>query len=178
MRVSRQSAQRLVALAMQERLVKFRLDHPIAHCMDLAERLKDRYGLTYCEVALAIQVRTTRPLGSPRSPPTRWRRYSADQPVVMALGTGREIRGAVEQMSPMRCPHLQVVSLSGNLAPDGSPVQRRDHADRRHGPGASLSHGCSGDRDVKARTGRSVLSGSDPQQHRTGRRARTSRLSA
>ena len=32
--ISRQSAQRLVALAVSERLVKVRLDHPIARCMD------------------------------------------------------------------------------------------------------------------------------------------------
>ncbi len=34
--VSRQSAQRLVAMAVSERLVKGRLDPPIGRCMDLA----------------------------------------------------------------------------------------------------------------------------------------------
>ena len=43
--ISRPSAQRLVALAVSERLVKVRLDHVIARCMDLAEALKARYGL-------------------------------------------------------------------------------------------------------------------------------------
>ncbi len=121
MRVSRQSAQRLVALAMRERLVKFRLDHPIAHCMDLAERLKDRYGLTYCEVTLADPSSDDPALGIAQVAADEMEKIlGADQPVVMALGTGREIRGAVEQMSPMRCPHHKVVSLVGNLAPDGS----------------------------------------------------------
>ena len=34
--VSRQSAQRLVSLAVSEKLIKFRLDHPIARCMELS----------------------------------------------------------------------------------------------------------------------------------------------
>ena len=52
MNISRQAAQRLVALAMRERLVKFKLDHPIASCMELAQGLQDHYGLTFCEVTL------------------------------------------------------------------------------------------------------------------------------
>src|SRR5690349_16753342 len=48
--VSRQTAQRLVAMAVSERLIKVRLDHPIARCMELAARLTDRFGLTLCVV--------------------------------------------------------------------------------------------------------------------------------
>ena len=33
MGISRQSAQRLVAIAVSEKLVKVRIDHPIAECM-------------------------------------------------------------------------------------------------------------------------------------------------
>jgi hypothetical protein len=36
MGISRQSAQRLVSLAVAERLIKVRLDHPIAACLELA----------------------------------------------------------------------------------------------------------------------------------------------
>src|SRR5262245_58673681 len=45
LRVSRQTAQRLVSMAVSERLIKVRLDHPIAHCMELAAGLTDRFGL-------------------------------------------------------------------------------------------------------------------------------------
>ena len=48
--VSRQSAQRLVAMAVSEKLIKVRVDHPIARCMDLAGALSDRFGLIFCEV--------------------------------------------------------------------------------------------------------------------------------
>ena len=48
--VSRQTAQRLVAMAVAEKLVKVRLDHPIGRCMDLAEALRERWGLRLAEV--------------------------------------------------------------------------------------------------------------------------------
>ena len=41
--VSRQSAQRLVSLAVSEKLIKFRLDHPIARCMELSRQLSHRF---------------------------------------------------------------------------------------------------------------------------------------
>src|SRR4051812_26739000 len=49
--VSRQTAQRLVSLAVSEKLVTFRLQPPIAACMELAQRLAETYELTHCEVA-------------------------------------------------------------------------------------------------------------------------------
>ena len=50
LQVSRASAQRLVSLCLAERLITFRLEHPIAACMELASRLKDLFHLVYCEV--------------------------------------------------------------------------------------------------------------------------------
>ncbi len=51
--VSRQTAQRLVSLAVSAKLIKVRLDHPIAHCLDLSERLTERFGLRFCEIVPA-----------------------------------------------------------------------------------------------------------------------------
>src|SRR3954468_17753906 len=53
LQVSRASAQRLVSLCLAERLITFRLDHPIATCMELAARLKQRFDLAHCEVVPA-----------------------------------------------------------------------------------------------------------------------------
>src|SRR5437879_5079613 len=50
LQVSRASAQRMVSLCLAERLITFRLEHPIAACMELAARLKDLFHLAYCEV--------------------------------------------------------------------------------------------------------------------------------
>ncbi|MER8530775.1 MarR family transcriptional regulator, partial [Mesorhizobium sp. M1272] len=48
--ISRQTAQRLVSLAVSEGLIKVRVDHPIANCLDLAARLKSRFALDLVEV--------------------------------------------------------------------------------------------------------------------------------
>src|ERR1700679_3295177 len=48
-RISRASAPRLVSLCLAERLITFRLEHPIAACMELAARLKDAFKLASCE---------------------------------------------------------------------------------------------------------------------------------
>ena len=61
--VSRQTAQRLVSLAMSERLIKVRLDHPIARCMELASALEQRYDLRYCEVSPTDPGSTSATLG-------------------------------------------------------------------------------------------------------------------
>jgi hypothetical protein len=49
--VSRQSAQRLAALAMSEGLAKVRIEHPIARRLDLSEALPARFGLKFSTLA-------------------------------------------------------------------------------------------------------------------------------
>src|SRR5687768_6464214 len=49
--ISRQTAQRLVSLAVTEGLIKVRLDHPIANCLGLAAKLKSRFALDLVEVS-------------------------------------------------------------------------------------------------------------------------------
>src|SRR5215813_6956552 len=53
LQVSRASAQRLVSLCLAERLITFRLEHPIASCMELASKLKSRFDLAHCDVVPA-----------------------------------------------------------------------------------------------------------------------------
>lgn len=119
--VSRQTAQRLVAMAISERLVKVRLDHPIGRCMDLAAALRARFGLVICEVApsdpdapdllagiaIAAAAELERVLKSPE------RR-------IISLGTGRTLRALVEQLPRMSCPQHVIVSRLGNMMEDGS----------------------------------------------------------
>src|SRR5262245_66246303 len=50
LKVSRATVQRLVSLCLSERLITFRLEHPIAACMDLATQLAQRFGLRTCEI--------------------------------------------------------------------------------------------------------------------------------
>ncbi|WP_274626264.1 sugar-binding transcriptional regulator [Arvimicrobium flavum] len=119
--VSRQSAQRLVSLAVSEGLVKVRLDHPIAECLDLGERLKARFALDLVEVVPSDPGNLSTTIGVAEAAAAEIeRRLRSPQPIVMAIGTGRTLKAAIEQMSPMECPQHKVVSLTGNIAPDGS----------------------------------------------------------
>lgn len=117
MGVSRQTAQRLVAQATAEGIVKIRIDHPFAQCMDIAAGLQRRWGLEFCQIA---------PADAPEAGVALvladviegWLRRP--EPLTMAVGTGRTLRAAVAQLPHIDCPQHRIVSLTGNIAPDGS----------------------------------------------------------
>src|SRR4029453_14332670 len=120
-KVSRASPQRLVSLCLAERLITFRLEHPITACMELAARLKDLFHLAYCEV---VPTDPAAPLSAAgiaergaNIPETTLR---PEKPTIVALGPGRAVRAAVERVSPIDCPNHQIVSLVGNISADGS----------------------------------------------------------
>lgn len=117
--VSRQAAQRLVASAVSEGLVTFRLDHPIAGCVELAERLQARFGLDYAEVVpgdcdsdglVGLAGAGARQMELHLAPKT---------PTILAFSTGRTLRAAVAQVAPMERPQHTVVSLIGTMTRDG-----------------------------------------------------------
>jgi len=117
--VSRQTAQRLVSLAVSERLIKVRLDHPIAKCLDLSQRLIAKHGLQLCEVVPADPTSPSTTLGVAEAMAAELeRRLQSQHPIVVAMGSGRTLRAAVEQLPPMECPQHKIVSLVGNIAPD------------------------------------------------------------
>ena len=119
--VSRQSAQRLVSLAISERLIKFQLDHPIGKCLNLAAALEARYGLKMAEVVPTDPAHPTAHVGIAQAAAGQIeRQLRSPQPVIMAIGTGRTLKAAVDHMSPMDCPQHTVVSMTGNIAPDGA----------------------------------------------------------
>ena len=111
--VSRQGAQRLIALARSAGLVKFRLDRRSAQNAELAERLINRFGLPFCDVvpcsgtgvadvavSAAEQIETV---------------LAQTAPATLALGSGRALRAAVAQVFPTQRPQHRIVSLVGNL---------------------------------------------------------------
>jgi DNA-binding transcriptional regulator LsrR (DeoR family) len=119
--VSRQTAQRLVSLAVSERLIKVRLDHPIAKCLDLSRSLSAKYGLRLCEVVPSDPSSPSTTLGVAEATAAELeRRLESQHPIVVAMGSGRTLRAAVEHLPPMECPQHKIVSLVGNIAPDGS----------------------------------------------------------
>ena len=121
LQISRASAQRLVSLCLAERLITFRLEHPIAACMELAARLKDVFKLAYCEVVPNDPAAPLSAAGiAERAANVLELMLRGDKPVVVALGTGRAVRAAVERVSQIDRPNHQIVSLVGNISADGS----------------------------------------------------------
>jgi DNA-binding transcriptional regulator LsrR (DeoR family) len=119
--VSRQSAQRLVSLAVSEGLIKVRLDHPIGECMELAERLRARFALDRVEVVPSDPGNSSTTIGVAEAAAAEIERWlKSSSPIVLAIGTGRTLKAAIEQLSPMECPQHRIVSLTGNISPDGS----------------------------------------------------------
>lgn len=154
--VSRQRAQRLVARAISDGLIRVRIEHPITECLELERSLRRKYGLRLCRVAPSLTegvdpIKAIAPVAAGELE----RIFSVPEPLVIALGTGRTLRSVVDELRPMDCSHHKVVSLIGNVAPDGSasffevimriadktraphypmavPVIAKDPADREH----------------------------------------------
>jgi DNA-binding transcriptional regulator LsrR (DeoR family) len=119
--ISRQTAQRLVSLAMSERLIKVRLDHPIARCMELSSALRQRYDLRHCEVAPSDPASASEILGIAQIAAAEMERWlRRPDPVVIGIGTGRTMRAVADQLPAMQCPQHRLVALVGTGKVDGS----------------------------------------------------------
>ena len=118
--LSRPNAQRLVALAISEGLIKFRLDHPLLHSMELAERVRDRFGLDLCDVAPSADGDSNNRVGVAMLAAQLIETYlTPREPQVLALGTGRMLLETVRHMPLMSRPDHKIVSVVGNLSRDG-----------------------------------------------------------
>ncbi|NPD14355.1 MarR family transcriptional regulator [Xinfangfangia sp. D13-10-4-6] len=119
--ISRQRAQRLVTRAMAEGLIHVRLNHRLQSCLDLESELRNRFGLIRCRVMPSLgqggdPVATVASAAAAEL--ERFLRQS--EPLVIALGTGRAMRGMVDALTPMAAMQHRIVSLIGNISPDGS----------------------------------------------------------
>lgn len=118
--LSRQAVQRLVALAVSEKLIKFRLDHPIASCAALATALAERHGLTFCDVVPSDPEAPGTVAGVAGMTAVRLQRLlAARAPIIVCVGTGRTLRAAVEELETLDRPQHKVVSLVGAMAAGG-----------------------------------------------------------
>jgi DNA-binding transcriptional regulator LsrR (DeoR family) len=118
--VSRQIVQRLIALANSERLIRFQLVHPLAETIELAERLRDRFELVYCDVCLN-EGGSTEDIPSVASQATFYLENIIQQkaPLTIGIGSGGAMRELARRLPPMDRPQHRCVSLMGNLTRDG-----------------------------------------------------------
>lgn len=119
--VSRQTAQRLVSLAVSNGLVRVHIAHPIAALMDIAARLKSELGLRFAEVVPTDPLSDSTTVGVAEAGAEEIARRLADpEPLIFAVGTGRTLKAAIDLLPEMACPQHRIVSIAGNIAPDGS----------------------------------------------------------
>ena len=114
--LSRQTVQRLVALAAAENLIRFQLIHPLSECIELAERLREKFDLVYCEVAPASKLGD----GDIETVATAAALYLENlllqkAPTTVALGNGQAMRETANRIPMMNRPQHKCISLMGNL---------------------------------------------------------------
>lgn len=119
--VSRQTAQRLVSYAVANHLVRVHIEHPISNLMTLAARLKDELGLRFAEVVPTDPMSESTTVGIAEAGAAEIeKRLRDEKPTVFAVGTGRSLKAAIDLLPRMHCPQHRIVSIAGNIAPDGS----------------------------------------------------------
>jgi DNA-binding transcriptional regulator LsrR (DeoR family) len=117
--VSRQAAQRLVSMAVTAKLIKFRLDHPLAEGMALAEGLRERFGLTYCDVVPADSENDPAASIAVAAADLLERFLGQEAPQVFAFSTGRTLRAMVNEIPHLSARQHKLVSLIGAISRDG-----------------------------------------------------------
>lgn len=119
--ISRQVVQRLISMAVSEKLIRFSFDHPITRCMELAARLSDRFNLQTCDIVFSDPSAPDLITGIAISGASEMQKHLREKtPKVIGIGTGLAPRACVEQLPSMECPQHTIVSLVGNLHTDGS----------------------------------------------------------
>lgn len=122
LQVSRPVAQRLVAFAVEKNLVRVRIEHRLADCLTLAERLAERFNLSMCEV---VPVDEDTPEAIDRklavaSAQVLERYLSEEKPMIVSVSSGRTLKAAVDQLGQLDRPDHRLVSMVGAIAQDGS----------------------------------------------------------
>lgn len=109
-------AHRLIARAAAEGVVKVSIDGAIIECAELEDRICDRFGLEFCDVApdLGETGLPLRALGQAGADFLR-REIERKEHKVIGLGHGRTLSSAVRLMSRMDAGEVRFVSLLGGL---------------------------------------------------------------
>jgi DNA-binding transcriptional regulator LsrR (DeoR family) len=122
--LSRQIVQRLIALALSENLIRFQLIHPMSECIELADKLRGRFDLHYCEVAPG-EREGDEDISTVATLAALYLENMLQQkaPLTIGIGNGQAMREAAPRISPMNCPQHKLISLMGNLTRYGRASQ-------------------------------------------------------
>ena len=115
--------------------------------MELAARLVERFGLVFCDVVPSDPASDSAVLGIAESAAGFLdQKLAAKPPIIVAIGTGRMMRAAVEPMPRMICRQHKLVSLVGHISMQGRRASSTCLPASPTQPGAALSDAAAGDR--------------------------------
>jgi DNA-binding transcriptional regulator LsrR (DeoR family) len=109
-------AHRLIARASREGLIRVFIDGSVAECVELEERLSQRYGLKYCQVAPDLEEEGI-PFKALASVGARFLRPALErgEDHIIGVGHGRTLAACVEHLPRTPAKTTQFVSLIGGL---------------------------------------------------------------
>ncbi len=114
--LSRQVVQRLIAIGTHEKLIRCQLIHPLSGCIELAERLSERFDLVFCDVAPG-EPGVDEDIATVATAAAFYLENLLSQkaPLTIGIGNGQALRETTLRISPMSRPQHKCVSLMGNL---------------------------------------------------------------
>lgn len=120
--VSRQVAQRLVSLAREQGMVKVHITHPVDRCLKLAEQMQEKFSLALCRVvpSMGLDDEKVEQMIALDSAEVISLFVSDEKPLTVAVGSGRMLRAAINELPYLERPQHSCVSLIGAIARDGS----------------------------------------------------------
>ena len=83
--------------------------------------LRKKFGLVHVDIVPSDPGSSSTTIGIAEAGAAeieRWLKKS--EPIVLAVGTGRTLKAAIDQLPTMECPQHRIMSLTGNIGPDGS----------------------------------------------------------
>ena len=122
LKISRPTAQRLVAHAIERGLVKVRVYHKVASCLELAIALRQRYNLVTCNVVPVNEDNGEQVLRKIAVAAAQIvESYVSDtEAKTIALGSGQTIKAVIDELNTFERPQHRVLSLVGTIARDGA----------------------------------------------------------
>jgi DNA-binding transcriptional regulator LsrR (DeoR family) len=122
LQISRPTAQRLVAFALERGLIKVRVNHKVASCLELAIALRHRYILSVCDVVPVNADNGDQILRKIAVAGAQMMEsyLNEEEPKIIALGSGQTIKAVVSELNMLARPQHRLLSLVGTIARDGS----------------------------------------------------------
>jgi DNA-binding transcriptional regulator LsrR (DeoR family) len=122
LQISRPTAQRLVAFALERGLIKVRVNHKVASCLELAFALREKYNLAVCDVVPvngdnADQILRKIAVAAAQVVESY---FNDERPKIIALGSGQTIKAVISELNTIARPQHRLLSLVGTIARDGS----------------------------------------------------------